>query len=144
MEAIPTLRQALAADVRATYDGDPAAKSFDEVIFSYPGIFAITVYRIAHLLLNLGVPLLPPSITDFAAYIEKDVLCVTGFVVDDKEVEGLIVRFGGEIEGMSASVDEDGFFELLLEVPRDFEGVVYAQTTDTDGLDSELVSAYVD
>jgi hypothetical protein len=58
-------------------------------------------------------------------------------------VQGLIVRFDGVIEGKSASVDEDGFFELLLEVPRDFEGVVYAQTTDTDGLDSELVSAYV-
>ncbi|MGD9053255.1 MAG: serine acetyltransferase, partial [Desulfobacterales bacterium] len=66
LEAIPTLRKALSADVRATYDGDPAAKSFDEVIFSYPGIFAITVYRIAHLLLNLEVPLLPRIMTEYA------------------------------------------------------------------------------
>ena len=66
LEAIPELRKALAADVRATYEGDPAAKSTDEIIFSYPGILAITVYRIAHLLLNLGVPLLPRIMTEYA------------------------------------------------------------------------------
>ena len=43
-----------------------AAKSYDEVIFSYPGIFAITVYRVAHLLVNLGVPLLPRIMTEYA------------------------------------------------------------------------------
>jgi serine O-acetyltransferase len=42
------LRTLLAKDVRAAHEGDPAAKSFDEIIFGYPGIFAITVYRIAH------------------------------------------------------------------------------------------------
>ena len=66
LEAIPALRKSLAADVRATYDGDPAAQSYDEVIFSYPGIMAITVYRIAHLLLHLGVPLLPRIMTEYA------------------------------------------------------------------------------
>ena len=66
LEAIPALRKALAADVRATYHGDPAAKSYDEVIFSYPGILAITVYRIAHQLVNLGVPLLPRIMTEYA------------------------------------------------------------------------------
>ena len=66
LEAIPSLRKALADDVRATYNGDPAAKSIDEVIFSYPGILAITVYRIAHLLLNLGVPLLPRIMSEYA------------------------------------------------------------------------------
>ena len=66
LETIPALRKALAADVRATYEGDPAAKSTDEIIFSYPGIFAIMVYRIAHLLLNLGVPLLPRIMTEYA------------------------------------------------------------------------------
>jgi serine O-acetyltransferase len=66
LEAIPGLRKALAADVRATYEGDPAAKSIDEIIFSYPGILAITVYRIAHLLLNFGVPLLPRIMTEYA------------------------------------------------------------------------------
>ncbi|MGD9172648.1 MAG: serine acetyltransferase [Desulfobacterales bacterium] len=66
LEAIPGLRKALAADVRATYEGDPAAKSTDEIIFSYPGILAITVYRIAHILLNFGVPLLPRIMTEYA------------------------------------------------------------------------------
>jgi serine O-acetyltransferase len=66
LEAIPDLRKSLAADVRATYNGDPAARSHDEVIFSYPGIFAITVYRIAHLLVNLDVPLLPRIMTEYA------------------------------------------------------------------------------
>lgn len=66
LEAIPGLRKALSADVRATYEGDPAAKSIDEIIFSYPGILAITVYRIAHLLLNFGVPLLPRIMTEYA------------------------------------------------------------------------------
>jgi serine O-acetyltransferase len=55
-----------ALQVRATYHGDPAAQSYDEVIFSYPGIFAITVYRIAHQLVNLSVPLLPRIMTEYA------------------------------------------------------------------------------
>ncbi|MFH1156172.1 MAG: serine O-acetyltransferase EpsC [Pseudomonadota bacterium] len=57
--AIPDLRKALSDDVRAAYDGDPAAKSHDEVIFSYPGLYAITVYRIANLLYKQGIPQLP-------------------------------------------------------------------------------------
>ena len=64
--AIPSLRRILSTDVRATYDGDPAAKSYDEIIFSYPGIFAITVYRIAHQLFVSGVPLLPRIMTEHA------------------------------------------------------------------------------
>jgi serine O-acetyltransferase len=57
--ALPGLRAILATDVRAAYEGDPAAGSFDEIIFSYPGIYAIMVYRIAHELYSLGVPVLP-------------------------------------------------------------------------------------
>ncbi len=66
LEAIPDLRKRLATDVTATYDGDPAAKSYDEVIFSYPGIFAIMVYRIAHILFSYKVPLLPRVMTEYA------------------------------------------------------------------------------
>jgi serine O-acetyltransferase len=66
LETIPALRKMLASDVRAAYDGDPAAKSYDEIIFSYPGIFAITVYRVAHQLFLLGVPLLPRIMTEHA------------------------------------------------------------------------------
>ena len=66
LEHIPRIRRVLATDVKASYEGDPAAKSFDEIIFSYPGIFAIAVYRVAHQLFKSGVPLLPRIMTEYA------------------------------------------------------------------------------
>lgn len=63
---IHTLRELLAEDVQAAYDGDPAAKSLDEIIFSYPGILAVTTYRIAHELHIQGVPLIPRIMTEYA------------------------------------------------------------------------------
>jgi serine O-acetyltransferase len=65
-EKIPKIRELLASDIEAAYDGDPAAKSLDEIIFSYPGMFAITTYRIAHELHIQGVPLLPRIMTEYA------------------------------------------------------------------------------
>jgi serine O-acetyltransferase len=66
LEAIPELRRVLASDVRAAYEGDPAAKSHDEIIFSYPGLYAISTYRVAHKLFECGVPLLPRIMTEHA------------------------------------------------------------------------------
>lgn len=66
VERIPEIREKLAMDVKATYLADPASKSYGEIIFSYPGIVAITHYRIAHELLNLEVPLLPRMIAEMA------------------------------------------------------------------------------
>jgi serine O-acetyltransferase len=66
LEAIPRLRAILATDVQAAFDGDPAAVDTDEVIFSYPGIFALTVHRIAHELNHLGVPLIPRIMSEYA------------------------------------------------------------------------------
>jgi serine O-acetyltransferase len=66
IEALPGLRAVLATDVRAALEGDPAAKSYDEIIYSYPGLFAITVYRMAHKLHELDVPLLPRMMTEHA------------------------------------------------------------------------------
>ena len=66
IEAIPTIRAILATDVRATFEGDPAAQSHDEIIFSYPGIFAIMVHRVAHRLFELGIPLLPRIMSEHA------------------------------------------------------------------------------
>jgi serine O-acetyltransferase len=66
LEDIPVIRRVLATDVRATFEGDPAARSHDEIIFSYPGVYAIAVYRIAHRLFELGVPLLPRIMTEHA------------------------------------------------------------------------------
>ena len=56
----------MAKDVRAAYEGDPAAKSYDEIIFSYPGLFAVTIYRIAHQLWEQQVPLMPRIMTEYA------------------------------------------------------------------------------
>jgi len=66
LETVPSLQDILATDIEATFHGDPAAKSHDEIIFSYPGIFAITVYRIAHRLHALGVPLIPRMMTEYS------------------------------------------------------------------------------
>ena len=66
LESIPSIRKTLATDVRAIYDGDPAANSYDEIIFSYPGMFATTVHRAAHKLFEFQVPLLPRIMTEHA------------------------------------------------------------------------------
>ncbi len=66
IQSLPPLRAVLAKDIRAALDGDPAAKSFEDIIFSYPGLLAITVYRMAHVLYELEVPLLPRIMTEYA------------------------------------------------------------------------------
>ena len=65
-QSVPEIQELLAADVSAAYDGDPAAQSHDEIIFSYPGIFAMMVYRVAHRLHELKVPLLPRIMSEYA------------------------------------------------------------------------------
>lgn len=66
LHSLPQLRTILARDIIAAFDGDPAAKGYDEIIFSYPGLRAITVYRIAHLLYSMKVPLIPRIMTEYA------------------------------------------------------------------------------
>jgi serine O-acetyltransferase len=66
LEQLPGLRELLALDVQAAYDGDPACKSLGEVIFCYPGLEAVTVYRLAHVLHQLEVPLIPRMMTEWA------------------------------------------------------------------------------
>ncbi|PKN52382.1 MAG: serine acetyltransferase [Deltaproteobacteria bacterium HGW-Deltaproteobacteria-13] len=66
LRKLPELRTILAKDIRAALEGDPAAKGYDEIIFSYPGIRAITIYRIAHELYHLKVPLMPRIMTEYA------------------------------------------------------------------------------
>ncbi len=63
---IPEVRRLLETDLLAFYDGDPAAKSMAEIILAYPGIMAITVYRLAHELYVLDVPVLPRLMTEYA------------------------------------------------------------------------------
>ena len=63
---LPEMRRVLTADVEATYAGDPAATSVEEVIFSYPGVRATISYRIAHALTLLDVPVLPRMVSEMA------------------------------------------------------------------------------
>jgi len=64
--SVPRLRRLLALDATAAYEGDPAAKSIAEIVYAYPGYYAVTVYRVAHALLSLGVPLMPRIMTEHA------------------------------------------------------------------------------
>jgi serine O-acetyltransferase len=66
LAAIPRLRAILATDVEAAFEGDPAAADFDEIIFSYPGLLAITTYRVAHELFVNKLPLIPRIMTEYA------------------------------------------------------------------------------
>lgn len=65
-QKIPQIRAFLETDLQAAFDGDPAAYSKDEVIFAYPGMLAITVYRLAHELYLMNVPLIPRIMTEYA------------------------------------------------------------------------------
>lgn len=66
VDSLPDIRNLLESDIEATLTGDPAAANSDEVIFSYPGLFAIMIYRLAHRLHQLGVPLIPRIMSEHA------------------------------------------------------------------------------
>ena len=65
-EALPGVAETLETDVQAAYDGDPAAKSHEEIMLAYPGFEAISIFRLAHCLYELNVPLLPRMMTEYA------------------------------------------------------------------------------
>ena len=66
LERLPALRELLEADVAAAYEGDPAAHSCQEVVFCYPGLYAVAVFRLAHELLLQDVPIIPRMMTELA------------------------------------------------------------------------------
>ena len=66
LKALPGIRKLIDGDIRAAYEGDPAAKSFEEIVLSYPSIEAVSIYRIAHLIHGLGVPVIPRIMTEYA------------------------------------------------------------------------------
>jgi serine O-acetyltransferase len=66
LKKLPLIRKILGDDVRAAYHGDPAAKSFDEIIFSYPSLSTISIYRLAHELVVQEIPLLPRMMAEYA------------------------------------------------------------------------------
>ena len=66
LNSLPDILELLNTDIQAIYDGDPAAKSKSEVILCYPGFYAISIYRIAHVLYELNIPLIPRIMTEYA------------------------------------------------------------------------------
>ena len=87
LRRLPEVRCVLELDVQAAFEGDPAAKNYHEVIFSYPGLEAVSVYRVAHELLLLGVPLIPRMMTEHAHSktgidIHPGARIGTGFFID--------------------------------------------------------------
>ncbi|MDR1066238.1 MAG: serine O-acetyltransferase [Clostridiales bacterium] len=66
LKKIPDIRETLLTDVSAVFEGDPAAKNKHEIIFAYPGMLAVSVYRLAHELYAMSVPLIPRIMTEYA------------------------------------------------------------------------------
>ncbi|MCX5845975.1 MAG: serine acetyltransferase [Deltaproteobacteria bacterium] len=121
LHSMPQLRVLLATDILAAHEGDPAAKSFDEIIFSYPGLYAITIYRIAHQLYHQEAPLIPRIMTEYAhsqtgidihpaAHIGESFFIDhgTGVVIGETTVIGKSVRLyqGVTLGAMSLSREE--------------------------------------
>ena len=142
---LPELKRVVATDIKATFDSDPAAKSYGEVIFSYPTIRAVFNYRIAHELLRLGVPIIPRVLTEMAhsetgidihpgAKIGEffSIDHGTGVVIGETSIIGNRVKLyqGVTLGAKRFSLDEDG---NPLNTPRhpilEDNVVVYANTS---------------
>lgn len=142
---LPELKRIVATDIKATFDSDPAAKSYGEVIFSYPTIRAVFNYRVAHELLKLGVPIIPRVITELAhsetgidihpaakigEYFSID--HGTGVVIGETSVIGNRVKLyqGVTLGAKSFSLDENGNPRNIPRHPiLEDNVVVYANTS---------------
>jgi serine O-acetyltransferase len=146
LSRLPVIERRVASDVQAAFEGDPAATSPDEAIFCYPGVLAITNYRIAHELHALGVPLLPRMITEHAhsvtgidihpgAEIGESLFIDhgTGVVVGETCILGRHVRIyqGVTLGAKSFPLDQDG--KPIKGIPRhpiiEDEVIIYAGAT---------------
>jgi serine O-acetyltransferase len=123
LERLPEVQQTLVQDVRAAYEGDPACTTPDEAILAYPGLYALAFYRIAHVLFELEVPLMPRMITEIAhsatgidihpgARIGKQFFIDhgTGVVIGETCIIGNRVRLyqGVTLGAKSFHLDEEG------------------------------------
>lgn len=145
IDKLPEIKRLLATDVKAVTDGDPAATSYGEVIFCYPGIQAMVNYRIAHELLSEGVPVLPRIISELAHSSTGidihpgakigEYFCIdhgTGVVIGETCIIGSHVRLyqGVTLGAKSFTLDEQG---LPMNVPRhpiiEDNVIIYANST---------------
>ncbi len=150
LKRIPAIRSALDLDVAAAFRGDPAAKSHHEIIFCYPGLEAITVHRIAHEMLRLGVPYVPRMMAEVAhsktgidihpgAHIGDSFFIDhgTGVVIGETCTigEGVRIYQGVTLGALSFQKDADG--ELVRGTKRhptlEDEVIVYANATILGG-----------
>ena len=150
LSLFPTLREVLATDVQAALDGDPAASCRDEIIFSYPSIYAVMVYRLAHELYKMRVPLLPRIMTEHAHhrtgidihpgtsigssfFIDHG----TGVVIGGTAVIGNNVKLYQGVTLGAFSFDKDGTGHLVRDTKRhptiEDDVVIYAGATILGG-----------
>ena len=150
LERLPEIRRTLATDVQAAYDGDPACKSLDEVIFCYPGLDAITVHRIAHELHLCQVPFIPRMMAEWSHretgidihpgatigdsfFIDHG----TGVVIGETTVIGKHVKLyqGVTLGALSFATDADGNIIRTMKRHPTIEDhvVVYASATILGG-----------
>jgi serine O-acetyltransferase len=122
-ERLPWIRHMLAMDVRAHYEGDPASKSLDEIVFCYPGLYAIFVYRVAHELHGRNIPLMSRIMTEHAHSrtgidIHPGATIGTDFFID----HGTGVVIGETTEIGNRVRIYQGVTLGALSVPRESEG----------------------
>ena len=158
--ALPEVRRLVDTDVEAAYDGDPAATSRMEVVMAYPGLYAVTIHRLAHVLYKLKVPIIPRVMSELAHsktgidihpgatigerfFIDHG----TGVVIGETTVIGRNVRLyqGVTLGGLSFDKDANGALVKGLKRHPNIEDnvVIYANATilggdTTIGHDSEI------
>ena len=158
--ALPEVRRLVETDVQAAYDGDPAATSRMEVVMAYPGLYAVTIHRLAHVLYKLKVPIVPRVMSELAHsktgidihpgatigerfFIDHG----TGVVIGETTVIGRNVRLyqGVTLGGLSFDKDSTGALVKGLKRHPNIEDnvVIYANATilggdTTRGHDSEI------
>ncbi|HEX4153000.1 MAG TPA: serine O-acetyltransferase [Steroidobacteraceae bacterium] len=122
---LPEIRSLLVRDVQAAYDGDPAASNLDEVILAYPGVLAVSVYRIAHALYDLGVPMMARIMTEWAhsktgCDIHPGARIGAGFFID--HATGVVI---GETSDIGEGVKlYQGVTLGALSLPKDASGQI--------------------
>ena len=150
LAALPEVRRLVATDVDAAYDGDPAATSRMEVVMAYPGLYAVTVHRLAHVLYRLKVPIIPRVMSELAHsktgidihpgatigerfFIDHG----TGVVIGETCTIGRNVRLyqGVTLGGLSFEKDSTGALVKGLKRHPDIEDnvVIYANATILGG-----------
>ena len=158
--ALPEVRRLVETDVQAAYDGDPAATSRMEVVMAYPGLYAVTIHRLAHVLYRLKVPIIPRVMSELAHsktgidihpgatigerfFIDHG----TGVVIGETTIIGRNVRLyqGVTLGGLSFDKDSNGALVKGLKRHPNIEAnvVIYANATilggeTTIGHDSEI------